>query len=537
MTRGIAAAIGALIATSVAQAQQAAPSTDHDAIFALPRLSGPITVDGRSDDPAWQAVAPLPLTVYLPTHAAAATERTVARVAYDDDALYVVVDAWEAHPGGVRASTMMRDDDAPGDYINLALDTFGDRQNAVGFGTTPGGQRNDVSISGDAGSGASISSAWNGVWQVSTRRGSDGWHAEFRIPFSTLRFSSHGDRVVFGFSLNRLTAHSNERVTFPAIQPNAPLALWKPSRWQRVSVAGIQSGRALRVTPYIAASLEGARTPDPALSPWEEKERLEIGGDLKMAVTSSTTLDLTVNTDFAEAEVDDQGVNLTRFPLFLPERRAFFVERAGTFEVKTGETDLLFTTRRVGLTAAGESVRLLGGARLVGQVGGWDIGLFDAQTGRTPAGTRENAGVLRLRRRVLNPHSWAGVMVASRATPDSTQVALGADGDLGLGGDHYLSFALATLAGIAGAGPDAGVLPRGALRVVAERRRNRGAWYRVAVATTGARYAPALGYVQHADSHPAVARTGLRTRDQRGGEPAPAEHLDGTRLPQCRGNL
>jgi hypothetical protein len=235
---------------------------------------------------------------------------------------------------------------------------------------------------------------------------------------------------------------------------------------------------------------------------------MEAGGDLKLGVTPSLTLDLTVNTDFAEAEVDDQRINLTRYPLFYPERRAFFVERAGTFEVRSGETDILFNSRRVGLTTTGEPVRLLGGARLVGRVGGWDIGLFDAQTGRTPAGVRENLGVLRARHGVLNPRSWAGVMLTSWVTPDSNQVALAADGDLNLGGDDYLGFAAVVLAGDVGAGPSQGVLPRGALRLRAERRRDRGTWYRAAIATTGARYTPALGYVERSDAIQPAAELG-----------------------------
>jgi hypothetical protein len=481
---------------------------DPQAVWPLPRLSGPVRVDGSSDDPAWQEVPPLPLTVYLPTYGSAPSERTVVRVAYDDEALYMVFDAWEAHPGGVRASSMIRDDDAPGDFINVLLDTFGDRQNAVTFSTTPGGQRNDWTISNDAQSDDALSPAWNGVWDLVTRRGSDGWHAEFRIPFSTLRFAPAGGRVEFGLSVNRLTAHSNERVTFPAIQPSAPLALWKPSRWQRVSIENIHPGHSVRIMPYALAGVEGVRAPDPAHSPWSRDDRMEVGGDIKVGVTPSLTLDLTANTDFAEAEVDDQRVNLTRYPLFYPERRAFFVERAGTFEVRTGTTDLLFNSRRVGLTATGEPVRLLGGVRLVGRVGGWDLGLFDAQTGRTPTGPRENLGVLRVRHGVFNSRSWAGVMLTTWARTDSSQAALVLDGDLNLGGDDYLGFAAATLVGDAGPGPDQGVLPRGALRVRVVRRRNRGFWYQAAVATTGARYTPALGYVERGDAIQPAAELG-----------------------------
>ena len=498
-----ASAVALLLCTSAASAAAQQPSAtfaSRDSAWPLPRLEGEVVVDGRSDEPAWQAVAPLPMAVYLPAYGAAPTERTDARIAYDADAIYVMVDAWEAHPGGVRASSMIRDDDSPGDFLNVLLDTFGDRQNAVTFSTTPGGQRNDWSISNDARDDASLSPAWNGVWDLAVRRGPDGWHAEYRIPFTTLRFTARNGRAELGLSINRLTAHSNERVTFPAIEPSAPLALWKPSRWQRVSIEGITDDRSLRVVPYVMAGSEGNRAPDPLLSPWHRDQRFEAGGDLKTALSPNLTLDLTVNTDFAEAEVDDQRVNLTRFPLFYPERRAFFVERAGTFEVKTGEVDLLFNSRRVGLTPDGEPVRLLGGARLVGRVRGWDLGVLDVHTGRTPSGDRENLGVLRARRELWDTRSWAGLMLTSRVTPDSGQVALGADGELHLGGDDYVGFALAALAGDAGDGPDDGVLPRGALRLLAERRRNRGAWYRAGVATTGARYAPALGYVERGDA-------------------------------------
>ncbi len=497
--------LGALALPGSLPCQQAG---DRETAWPLPRLTAPVQVDGRSDDTAWQAVAPLPLTVYLPTYGSPATETTAARVAYDADALYVVIDAWEAHPGMVRASSMVRDDDAPGDFVNVMLDTFGDRQTAVTFSTTPGGQRNDWSVSNDAEGDGALSPAWNGVWDLAVRRGPEGWHAEFRIPFSTLRFASHGDRIEFGLSVNRLTAHSNERVTFPAIEPSGPVALWKPSHWQRVSIERIRPGRSLRVTPYALAGIEGVHTPDPAFSPWSRNDRMEAGGDLKLGVTPSLTLDLTANTDFAEAEVDDQRINLTRFPLFYPERRAFFVERAGTFEVRTGENDLLFNSRRVGLTAEGEPVRLLGGARLVGRMAGWDVGVFDAQTGRTPAGYRENLGVVRVRRGLLNSRSWAGVMATTWVTPDSSQTAIAADGDLNLGGDDYLGFAAVVLAGDVGRGPNDGVLPRGALRLRAERRRDRGVWYQASVASTGSRYTPALGYVERGDAIQPAAELG-----------------------------
>ncbi|HEU4993812.1 MAG TPA: EamA family transporter [Gemmatimonadaceae bacterium] len=485
-------------------AKTAAPTAapERARVWSLPRLgkAARIVVDGSADDAAWQLVPRLPLTVYLPVYGSAPVERTDARIAYDAEALYVMIDAWEAHPGGIRASSMIRDDDAPGDFVNVLIDPFGDRKNAVAFSTTPGGQRNDWTIINDAAGANPLSPGWNAVWDLATRRDGQGWHAEFRIPFSTLRFTTHDGRVEFGLGINRLAAHVGERVIFPATEPSSGMSLWKPSNLQRVSVDGISSTRSVRLTPYAVAGREGLRAPDVVASPWASNDRVDMGGDLKMALSANLTLDVTANTDFAEAEVDDQRVNLTRYPLLFPERRQFFVEQAGTFEVKTGESDLLFHSRRVGLTAAGEPVRLLGGARLAGRVGAWDVGFFDAQMGREAGVTANNLGVLRLRRSMSDPRSWLGVMATSRIATDSSQTAIGVDGELHVAGDDYVTFAAATLAGEPGAGANEGLLPRGSLRFLAERRRNRSFFYRAGVSTIGARYAPALGYVERADA-------------------------------------
>jgi drug/metabolite transporter (DMT)-like permease len=498
-----------VLALLVGAERATAQDGDRGKAWPLPRLARGerITVDGVGDDPAWRSVSPIPLTVYLPIYGSTPVERTDARVAYDADALYVMIDAWEAHPGGIRASSMIRDDDAPGDFINVLIDPFGDRKNAVAFSTTPGGQRNDWTIINDAAGANPLSPGWNGVWELATRRDGRGWHAEYRIPFSTLRFTAReGGRVEFGLGVNRLAAHVNERVVFPATEPSSGMSLWKPSNLQRVSVEGINATRSVRLTPYAVAGREGLRAPDVIASPWASNDRVDMGGDLKMAVTPNLTLDLTANTDFAEAEVDDQRVNLTRYPLLFPERRQFFVEQAGTFEVKTGESDLLFHSRRVGLTSSGEPVRLLGGARVAGRVDAWDVGFFDAQMGREAGVAPSNLGVLRLRRGFSDPASWLGVMATSRIATDSTQTAIGVDGELHVAGDDYVTFAAATLAGEPGAGTDEGILPRGALRLLAERRRNRSLFYRAGVATTGARYAPALGYVERSD---AIRPTGM----------------------------
>ncbi len=422
MSTARAAALLLIGAMPIAAQEPLSSAGSRDVAWPLPRLQGEIQVDGRSDDPAWQAVAPLPMAVYLPAYGARPTERTEARIGYDADAIYVMVDAWEGHEGGVRASSMIRDDDSPGDFLNLTLDTFGDRQNAVTFSTTPGGQRNDWTVSNDARDDAALNPAWNGVWDLAVRREPDGWHAEYRIPFTTLRFTTRNGRAELGLSINRLTAHSNERVTFPAIEPSAPLALWKPSRWQRVSVEDITTARSLRVMPYVMAGSEGTRAPDPMLSPWRRDERVEVGGDIKTALSPNLTLDLTVNTDFAEAEVDDQRVNLTRFPLRFPERRDFFLEGSGVFDFAPGNGVEPYFSRRIGLVS-GTPVPIRYGTRLTGQAGAYDLGFVQVRTGVEEGLPAENFTVARVVRNLFQQSS-VGMIYTRRSTGEEEDAPL-----------------------------------------------------------------------------------------------------------------
>jgi hypothetical protein len=197
-----------------------------------------------------------------------------------------------------------------------------------------------------------------------------------------------------------------------------------------------------------------------------------------------------VNTDFAEAEADDERVNLTRFPLFFPEQRQFFLERAGVFEFAQGETDRVFHSRCIGLTPDGSPLRLLGGARLVGRVSGWDLATLNMQTERAALLAGTNLGVLRLRRRVLNDYSSVGVVLTTRLGTDETRnYVAGADGSLRLTArDDYLVASWAHAAGSATRLQDGGLLPNDHLRLALERRTSIGGFYRVTATVVGAAY-------------------------------------------------
>lgn len=409
----------------------------------LTRLTGPIELDGRLNEPAWESVPPLPLVMYTPTFGGRPTERTELRVAYDDRYLYVGGRMYDSEARKVRANTLYRDRYSGDDIIAIVLDSYNDRQTAVWFTVTPAGTRIDRAVSNDAefSNGDPMNDNWNTFWDVATTRSDSGWFAELRIPFSSLGFQDASGRVTMGMIVYRLIARKNERQLFPAIPPNWELAFAKPSQARRVVLEGVHARRPMYLTPYVlggsawrnelnAAGTGYRRVPD---------RTAEAGLDLGYSPSSNLSLDLTANTDFAQVEADDQQVNLTRFSLFFPEKRQFFQERAAIFEFNTGGFSRLFHSRTIGLVE-GEPIRILGGTRLVGRAGSWDLGVLDMQTARRDSLASENLGVLRLRRGVFNPYSTIGAMLTSRVTTAGRyNVAAGVDAVIRPLGDEYLT--------------------------------------------------------------------------------------------------
>ena len=225
-----------------------------------------------------------------------------------------------------------------------------------------------------------------------------------------------------------------------------------------------------------------------------------MGADVKYNVTSNLTLDLSVNTDFGQVEADDQLVNLTRFPLFFPEKRQFFQERAGTFQFNTGGADRLFHSRRIGLPQ-GARIPIYGGARLVGRVGQWDLGFLDVQSAERGGLPSENFGVLRVRQQVFNPYSYAGGMVTSRVGTDGRyNVAYGLDGIFRLFDDEYLTLKWAqTFDDSIVDANDFRFGDAGMLFASWQRRRQQGIIYNATVRRTGADYRPELGFLTRRD--------------------------------------
>ena len=494
---------------SVAFAQSDLPPTPREEILVMQRIGGPVTIDGPSFEPAWQTVEPYIPSQYEPNNGAPATERTEFRIAYNDQHLFLSLRAYDREPEGIRANTLYRDRLSSDDHFEIVIDSYNDNETGILFNSNPRGHRRDAAISNDASGGGIASGGWinvdfNTYWDVETAVTDSGWFSEMRIPFSSLRFQPRDDgSVVMGLSLQRKIVRKDERLVFPPVERVADWAFLKPSLAQKFVLHGIESDLPIYVTPYgLTGAGESAKLNDTGTAyRYDRNVTREVGADLKYSFSNNATVDLTLNTDFAQVEADDEQINLTRFSLFFPEKRQFFQERAGVFDFRTGGLSRLFHSRRIGLTEDGQKVRILGGARVAGRFGQWDLGLLNMQTADSRSLPSENFGVLRLRRKVFNPYSYAGGLGTSRSGADgSYNFAYGLDGVFRLFGDDYLTLQWAhSFDDDFVDSPGYRPLNGGRMTIQMERRRSRAWEYQSVIAWAGPNYDPGIGFSQRND--------------------------------------
>lgn len=402
-------------------------------------------IDGRLDEAEWKEGEPFRGFVQREQNEGApASERTEVRLLTDGEALYVGAWLYDSDVSGIVPGEKIRDVTITNsDYVAIILDTYLDKQNGFVFATTPSGIEYDGQIIREgegggvmqqgqnrmqAGSMGGFNLNWDGSWKVATRVDSLGWYAEFRIPFSTLRYGG-GALQTWGINLARMVRRKNEESFWSFIPRQFNL--------YRTSLAGTLEGlsvpvrRVATVTPYVLASANrdfenAAKAKYPA----------EWGADIKYGLTPSLTLDLTYNTDFAQVEVDEQRTNLTRFPLFFPEKRPFFLENAGVFSAGTPQAVDLFFSRKIGIDN-GTPVPIIGGGRLTGRVGSTTVGAMQIFTDDAPGGTLAGQSFTVLRAlREVSRRSRIGVIGVQRMTTDSSASynrTLGIDGRIGLG--------------------------------------------------------------------------------------------------------
>ena len=445
----------ALVATATPVAgQSSTPPTQYPVdplsvprpVIHATRVDGPVVIDGHLDEAAWsQARADRSTWIQtVPDQGMPASEETVLRIVYDDRNLYIGAVLFDSDTDDLSVPGLEQDFDTPNaDIFGVAIDTYLDRQNGFLWAVNPAGALWDAQAFNDQ---RDMSPAWEGIVDVQTSVNDSAWVVEMAIPFATVRFNPGQREQVWGINFSRRIRSRNEDAIW------APLPL--QYRVYKFSLAGtleglhdLPSGRNLWIKPYaLADRLSGARyaTPD---------GNGDVGVDAKWGLTPRMTLDLTVNTDFSQVEVDQEQVNLTRFSLFFPERRDFFLENEGTFgfqdaairNYRTGSSPRnfrLFNSRRIGLSTTREPLPIAGGARLTGRIGDrFEIGLLDMQT-RSASGlsdgsdyTAENFAVARAKG-TFGPATVGGMFINRQETggtgPSSYNRSYGADANVAI---------------------------------------------------------------------------------------------------------
>ena len=402
------------------------------------RVMEPVRVDGVLDERVYRDVPPASGFIQVePLEGALATEQTEVWVIFDRENLYVSGRCLDSAPESEWVANEMRRDGAgQGEWIGILLDTFYDRRNAVEFVVNPLGGRMDGQITNER----AWNGDWNPVWNVRVGRFEGGWTFEAEIPFKSLRYRP-GPTQTWGFNVERRVAWKNEYsalTRLPASRGFAAIMQVSQSA-TLVDLEVPDAGLNLEIKPYAIAESTGTR------STTTRRFSSDLGGDVgldvKYGVTENLVADLTVNTDFAQVEADEQQVNLTRFSLFFPEKREFFLENQGLFafggESSGGQfagasnTPILFYSRQIGLNE-GREVAIDAGGRLTGRIGKFSVGVLNIQTADAPsAGARAtNFSVVRVRRDVLR-RSSIGVLFTGRSVSRSgvgSNEAYGVDG-------------------------------------------------------------------------------------------------------------
>jgi hypothetical protein len=394
------------------------PSPDGRKQITAVRLTGTLAVDGDLGDEAWAAAPAATGFVQAdPVEGAPASEATEVRVLFDAEYLYIGARCLDADPSGIVINEIRKDfGGRDQDTFEVLLDTFGDRRNGFVFATNAEGAKADTQFANE---GRDVNTNWDAVWWVAARKTAEGWSAEFRIPFKTLRYES-GEGRTWGINFARRVRRKDE-ISYWSPVSRAYTIYRASAEGNLAGLPALQPGRNLRVKPFVLG--RGVR----GVGGDSFDRDAKAGVDVKLGVTPSLTLDVTVNPDFAQAEADEQQVNLTQFSLFYPEKREFFLENSGIFyfgdiprntrtvaRFRPPEEDLLlFFSRRIGLTDSGEVDPLHGGIRLTGRVGRFGIGAMTMQSKWADTRPGTNYTVLRVRRDIL-ASSDVGAVVLSR---------------------------------------------------------------------------------------------------------------------------
>jgi hypothetical protein len=396
------------------QAKQPPEVTNERRLKAL-RVTEPIKIDGRLDEPAWSQAQPATdFREEEPTEGAPASEKTEVRVLYDDRNLYVGIQAFDSEPARINSRELVRDAGfSNDDKVEILLDTYHDRRNAFRFAVNPLGVQQDALITDE---GRDVNLSWDARWLSAGHIDQTGWTVEIAIPLSTLRFKEGED--TWGFNVARVIRRKNEENLWTSWQRSFGL--------ERVSQAGELTGvgeikrrRLVELKPYTTGGWRQG-VPDIGSVGFDAGSQGKVGLEVaKIGISPSLTAEFTVNPDFGQAEVDNQVVNLSRFSVFFPEKRDFFLENAGIFLFGRQGANQLFFTRRIGLTDDGAPVPIDYGAKVTGKVGRYNVGFLQVETrklGEPVTGLgipRQQFTVARVKRDIMK-RSFIGAMLVNR---------------------------------------------------------------------------------------------------------------------------
>jgi hypothetical protein len=424
---------GLILAVALGLPAPAAPAAEQRLATAV-RTGSPPRIDGRLDEAAWKtAPAADAFLQNEPLDGRPASEPTEVRILFDDENIYFGVRCFDSDPTRLVATEMRRDASLESDDLfEILIDTYHDSRNAFYFATNPLGAEFDAMIRDE---GASNNKDWDGIWLCRTTRDAAGWTIEMAVPLRTLRFGSD-PRPIWGINFGRRIARKKETAFWsPVSRDLGFMGKYRVSFFGHLGgLENLRQGEKLQIMPSLLA---GGSRPDEG-EPMAAK--LEAGLDLKYRLTSNMTADLTVNTDFAQVEADQEKFNLTRFDLFYPEKREFFLEGADIFrfgerfqEMEPPST-LLFFSRTIGLDGNGREVPILGGVKMTGKAGRFDVGAMSILTDRLSyledgepfSSARMSSSIVRIKKDIFEKSS-IGIIGVSRDP-------------LGGGGDYNRSF-------------------------------------------------------------------------------------------------
>lgn len=390
------------------------------------RTSEPIVIDGVLDEAVWASAPGIgDLVQRQPTPGGAPSERTDVKLLYDDNHLYIGVAAYDAEPHRIIGTQMARDAGlGSDDRIEILLDTFRDRRSAFYFATNPSG----ALLDGLAFANGQLNTDWDAIWRVRTRKNDDGWVAEFAIPFKSLSFPA--GQETWGFNITRHIHRKLEEVRWSGARLETQF-LQVSEAGVITDLEGLTQGIGLDLRPFLAGRRLDADGRETLTS--------KPGLDLFYSVTPSLRLTATVNTDFGETEVDARQINLSRFSLLFPEKRAFFLEDTGVFSFASigpetpggipaaGADVYPFFSRRIGLLR-GEEVPLDVGAKLTGKIGRNEIGVLNVRTRDLhQVAEAENLFVARVKRNVLQQSYIGAIVTGGDPLPGQSGRTFGAD--------------------------------------------------------------------------------------------------------------